>query len=472
MTHFIWFNRIFSIFPLLFCSLFSTMSFASVDIRMGSFSYVTTDIDGMERTYSDIFTSKGLFGEKWKTVYDNRLQIDKKENILTVFDAVADKYYKFIINRDGAWQGTSGTMSTISNNYTWEFKDSQYIFNGQGLLIEYHINEYEFYALKYNKDGHIRYFVTYDNDEYDVNTNSEGNIVSFTRMNADSIDLIEYDYQDGLLVNVIEKNNDENPVTTEYKYNYDGYLKFINDGSNYISEISYETYDGKVRVNKYKDYSSITYYEYKLISDDLREKHYSVITYKKHSSNEHKKTFEYIDVYQDGMFAYTKNFKKYINNKLVYDGKYINKCKPSSIVKNGYETTYAYNAIGKITYVHRVLKDSSEAEFWAHYSYNIKNNLTSASNSDGLTINLQYDDNENIIVMSTKDKTIYISYNHFKKPITITINGVGTVNVTYDEHGDISSVDSGDAGHKLALEITQAFQVMLTIISAATKNSI
>ena len=79
---------------------------------------------------------------------------------------------------------------------------------------------------------------------------------------------------------------------------------------------------------------------------------------------------------------------------------------------------------------------------------------------------------ENIIVMRTKEKTLFISYSTDKKPTKITAVGLGSIDITYDPSGEIASVDAGEAGHELALYITESFQELLVLVNAVEKDII
>ena len=46
---------------------------------------------------------------------------------------------------------------------------------------------------------------------------------------------------------------------------------------------------------------------------------------------------------------------------------------------------------------------------------------------------------------------------------------VGKIHVAYDNYGEIKKVES-KAGHKMALQVTQAFQSLLSIVKPAGVN--
>jgi hypothetical protein len=66
-------------------------------------------------------------------------------------------------------------------------------------------------------------------------------------------------------------------------------------------------------------------------------------------------------------------------------------------------------------------------------------------------------------------RTLSFKYNALGKPVVIEMEKVGKINVAYDNYGEIKKVVS-DAGHKMALQVTQAFQNLLSIVKPAGVN--
>ena len=66
-------------------------------------------------------------------------------------------------------------------------------------------------------------------------------------------------------------------------------------------------------------------------------------------------------------------------------------------------------------------------------------------------------------------RTLSFIYNSMGKPVEITMDKVGKINVDYDNYGDIKKVESKE-GHKMALQVTQAFQNLLSIVKPAGVN--
>ena len=106
------------------------------------------------------------------------------------------------------------------------------------------------------------------------------------------------------------------------------------------------------------------------------------------------------------------------------------------------------------------------------FSYDSKGNLTKAVNSHGKAVLLLYDRKGQISKMvdndlkTKKKRTLAFKYNTLGKPVEINMDSVGKINIAYDNYGEIKKVDS-KAGHKMAVQVTQAFQNLLAIVKPA-----
>ena len=63
-------------------------------------------------------------------------------------------------------------------------------------------------------------------------------------------------------------------------------------------------------------------------------------------------------------------------------------------------------------------------------------------------------------------RELKFKYNGAGRPTEITLVGIGKINVEYDEKGEITNVDSAQ-GAQMALQIRQAFQTLLNVVSVA-----
>ena len=109
------------------------------------------------------------------------------------------------------------------------------------------------------------------------------------------------------------------------------------------------------------------------------------------------------------------------------------------------------------------------------FEYDNNANLSKARNSEGKAVTLIYDASGKIMSMLDRDektqqtRKLSFEYNAQGKPVKISMDKVGTINVEYDNYGEIKRVES-KAGHKMALQVTQAFQSLLAIVKPAGVN--
>lgn len=163
---------------------------------------------------------------------------------------------------------------------------------------------------------------------------------------------------------------------------------------------------------------------------------------------------------------------------------------PLKIVQGKDVTSFEYNEKGLLT-----KKSSSKGEFvqleyhpkfnkvtkvvngdgWTQFKYDDQGNLARAENNKGQAVVLLYDRKGRIQKMvdfdksTNKKRALEFKYNTMDKPVEIAMESVGKINVAYDDYGEIKKVESA-AGHQMALQVTQAFQSLLTIVKPAGVN--
>lgn len=164
---------------------------------------------------------------------------------------------------------------------------------------------------------------------------------------------------------------------------------------------------------------------------------------------------------------------------------------PTKITRGKDVTTFEYNSKGLLT-----KKSSTRGEYvelsyddvlnkitkvvnnsgWTQFQYDKSGNLNKAVNSSGKQVLLIYDRNGKISKMVDQQgndqksrRTLAFTYNSMGKPIEINMENVGVINVAYDNYGEIKKVES-KAGAKMALQVTQAFQSLLSIVKPAGVN--
>lgn len=139
-----------------------------------------------------------------------------------------------------------------------------------------------------------------------------------------------------------------------------------------------------------------------------------------------------------------------------------------SSTKGDFVTIEYDDALNKIK---KVVNNEGTTEF----GYDKQGNLTTAKNDKGKGVLLVYDTKGKITKMVDDDKksnqrrTLAFKYNALGKPVEIEMENVGKINVAYDNYGEIKKVESA-AGHKMALQVTQAFQNLLAIVKPAGVN--
>ena len=134
--------------------------------------------------------------------------------------------------------------------------------------------------------------------------------------------------------------------------------------------------------------------------------------------------------------------------------------------KNTTEISYD-KAFNKISSVKKIHTADGQIISFVQFSYDPKGNLSKASRNDGESVALTYNDEGKIITMEVEDnegkEVLEFEYNSTGKPVKIVMLDTGSINVEYDEFGEISKVES-ELGHKMALQVTQAFQSLLSIV--------
>ena len=161
---------------------------------------------------------------------------------------------------------------------------------------------------------------------------------------------------------------------------------------------------------------------------------------------------------------------------------------PVKIARGTHVTNFEYNSNGLLTKKSSTKGDFVNIEYddninkikkvvnndgTTNFEYDPKGNLTKAANNAGKTVFLIYDTKGKISKMVDQDasqkRILAFKYNALGKPVEIEMEKIGKINVAYDNYGEIKKVDSS-AGHKMALQVTQAFQNLLTIVKPAGVN--
>lgn len=280
--------------------------------------------------------------------------------------------------------------------------------------------------------------------EYDKNHNLTEVIYNPNRKKTEEIDSMKMEYESKTFF--ISQITDRNGDTTKYKYDADS--KKPKD--HYWTLVTKKGFDNQMVTNRYE-------YEIKSRDDGSR---------------------------------YTHRILTKING-IQTETIYSNCCGlPTKIARGKHVTNFEYNKNGllvkknstrgdfvKIDYNEKINKISKVVnnQGWTSFEYDNKGNLVMAKNSKNKAVLLIYNSKGKIKKMVDKDEStkkrrvLSFVYNSLGKPVEITMEKVGKIQVAYDNYGEIKRVES-KSGHKMALQVTQAFQNLLTIVKPAGVN--
>jgi len=276
-----------------------------------------------------------------------------------------------------------------------------------------------------------------------------------------------------------------------FKYNYDGQHNMVGidyaDGSKKTINYDKKTQFVTEIVDRNKE---STEYEYGANPKNPDFHYWTVVTKKTPNGKAAKNKYEYeIKTRPDGS-QYTYRILTEING-FKTETIYSECCSlPLKITRGNHVTTFEYNKKGLLTSKTSTKGDFVKLEYhkkfnkitrvvnnkgWTNFEYDKKGNLSKATNAKGKSVLLIYDRKGRITKMVDYDKgtkkkrTLTFKYNALGKPVEIAMSKVGKINVAYDNYGEIKKVES-KSGHKMALQVTQAFQSLLSIVKPAGVN--
>lgn len=375
---------------------------------------------GYMREFAD--GKKEFFNEQGKLV-----QISEKGGYVLDFDWQNNKLASIKDNK--AKQMYFEWYSNGRVKHIWSSGDAKalYKYKGEDMVYSKDVagNEYEF--------------------AYDKNHNLVKIVYNPNRKKDEAVDQMLMEYEPKTFF--ISKITDRNGEVTAYEYGANP----KNPKDHYWTKVTKPGFDNKPVTNHYeyeiktkKDGSRYTYRIMTAINGIETETIYSECCSLplKIKRGNHVTNFEYNE---DGLLT-KKTSTKGDNIAISYDDKLK---KITKVVNNGDWTTFQYDQAG---------------------------NLQLAQNKAGKKVKLIYNSKGRITTMlegsstSKKDvRTLKFAYNSSGKPVEIKLEGVGTINVAYDNYGEIKKVES-KAGHKMALQVTQAFQNLLSIVKPAGVN--
>jgi len=370
----------------------------------------------------------------------------------------------------------------------------------------------EGYERKYN-DGKVEFFDT--NGRLSKISDKHGYKVKLTYNKAGRLEHIKdsrakqifFDWWDNGRIKSLWSGADKKKAY--YKYDGDNLIESIDvNGNKFV--YTYDTYHNMTKI-VYSDGTSMkidyepktqfvskitnrvgheTKYKYESNPKNPTFHYWTLVTKKRGKEVGPTNRYEYeIKTRPDGS-QYTYRIYTIVNN-LKTETIYTECCTLPLVIKRGKNVTnFEYNKKGLLTKKTSTTGEYVELEYhkkfnkitkvvnkigWTRFDYDPRGNLIKALNKQGKGVRLFYDYKGRITKMVDNDKkekkqrVLSFKYNILGKPVEIAMEKVGTINVAYDNYGEILKVDS-KAGHKMALQVTSAFQSLLTIVKPAGVN--
>lgn len=277
----------------------------------------------------------------------------------------------------------------------------------------------------------------------------------------------------------------------EYRYEYDGHhnLTAIRYPDGTATLVAYHSAAANQRVAALHDpEGGATVYSY--FTDPRTADHYEIAEEVVNDQGEEVSSsrHEYFMGQRAGGERFTQRKIDTVNG-IRTDTTYNECAYPLSIVRDTGQTTFRYDAscqmvfkdtssvtltftydprLKKMTRAERLVKETAE-KTWVAFKYDERGNMTEAESSEGKKVHLEYDGNGKITSGVMGGRKLHFKYNAIGKPSEITVEGTGSITVSYTPTGDIKKVDS-PGGHKVSLAVTQAFQELLELTKVPGAN--
>lgn len=369
------------------------------------------------------------------------------------------------------------------DGFTRKYNDGrQEFFNDDGRLIKItHANGYHV-DIEYNSNGLVNSIRDSEAKQLFFSWYSSGRIKEVWSAGDKKA---EYTYQGNNLV------QSKDIAGNVYKYAY--------DSNHNMTKISYE--DGTSRnihyasrtqfVSKLEERNGeVTEYNYDSNPENPEMHYWTTVSRTAPDGSKTQNRYEYeIKARPDGS-QYTYRILTSVNG-IETETIYSECCSlPLRITRGEHVTTFEYNDDGLLTKKTSTAGEHVELEYhpqfkkitrvvnndgWTNFEYDNRGNLSKAQNNSGQAVLLIYDRRGRITRMidqnsnTNERRTLEFKYNSMGKPVEITMQGVGKINVAYDNYGEIESVES-ESGTQMAMKVTRAFQSLLSIVRPAGVN--
>ncbi|WP_405563779.1 DUF6531 domain-containing protein [Polaribacter sp. Asnod6-C07] len=374
-------------------------------------------------------------------------------------------------------------------------KNEREVFNTNGKLIKYDLGDGNFTILEYTNNT-ISKMITGDGTELIFETNKDGFVTKIYFKNIDSEKSSSYKYDDNTLIynkdiayNHYGYTYDENKNLTKILYNP---VRFKSEKED-VQLMSYHPKTSYIKSITDRKGDTISY-EYPIFYKEDGTKddnHYATkVTKKGYNEKLITNIYEYFIGAKGNGETYSKKIITTING-IKTATEYDEICsKPIEISRGKHTTNFKYNNRCLLIEKHSTKGDSIAMKYHPtsekltyvkndsgifEFTYDENLNLTDVQKNKNQWVKLVYDGNNKITTMTDgnkttgKTRTLTFLYNKIGKPIKIEMKDVGAINVTYDKYGEIERVASED-GHKMALQVTQAFQSLLQLVKPSGVN--
>lgn len=256
-------------------------------------------------------------------------------------------------------------------------------------------------------------------------------------------------------------------------------------------------------VTAFKDRRGCTEtYGYEVDKEDPKNHYWSTVVKKCGNEVTNKSTYEFFHrMRKDGVAKYLYRVKSEVNDNVTDITYHEIFGKPVTVTRNRDTVIYNYfdnglvrsrkdrvkqmnfeykNACQKVSGVETSLFDPAKPNekkptkvISTSFVYEDKKcNLSTAQNSEGQSVKIQYDARGRIALIEDQSKKIVkIKYEErFGKPSVVTRPGLGTITVSYKADGQIDKVDSKE-GPNVAVQVASIFNNLLDIIAPATAEA-
>jgi len=346
-------------------------------------------------------------------------------------------------NGNGKWSVLEYANNQLSKMNHGDGSEYLFEFNDLGFISYIHYNDKKS-TYKYNNENLV-YSRDLVGNHFQHMYDSKHNMIKIVYNPLRDVNIeedamhMEYDPKTSWILKITDRDGDVTEYAYDVFYKEDGSV----DNDHYGTKVTKQGYNGKLFTNSY----------------------------------------EYVIGTKENGERFTQKISTTINN-ISTQTTYDELCgSPIEIIRGDRKTTFKYNnrcllvekisasdsiymkyhpKLEKMTYV-----KNSSGEY--KFEYNDSADLTYANKNNDVWARLIYNEEGKITEMQQEDKTLVFKYNEMGKPVKIEIEGLGGINVTYDEYGEIERVSSED-GHKMALQVTQAFQNLLALVKPAGVN--